>query len=104
MLTEVHDVVPADGTVVDDNIPGPEGNSVPLQRRLLASEADWPEKRPHPTFLTSNRFFSALLSAAAPFFLLTGPAAAAAGASVMSMSAMVKYSGSYRVVKCCDVC
>jgi hypothetical protein len=28
--TEVHDVVAADGAVVDDNVPGPEGDGVPL--------------------------------------------------------------------------
>ena len=27
---EVHDVVAADGAVVDDNVPGPEGDGVPL--------------------------------------------------------------------------
>jgi len=28
--TEIHDVVSADGTVVDDNVPSPKGDSVPL--------------------------------------------------------------------------
>jgi len=28
--TEVHDMVSADSTVVNDNIPGPQSNSVPL--------------------------------------------------------------------------
>lgn len=28
--TQVHDVVTADGTVVDDNVPGPESDGVPL--------------------------------------------------------------------------
>jgi hypothetical protein len=27
---EIHDMVTADSAVVDDNVPGPEGNSVPL--------------------------------------------------------------------------
>jgi hypothetical protein len=27
---QVHDVVPADGTVIDYNVPGPEGDGVPL--------------------------------------------------------------------------
>jgi len=27
---EVHDVVATDGAVVDDDVPGPEGNGVPL--------------------------------------------------------------------------
>ncbi len=27
---KIHDMVSADGTVVDDNIPGPKGDSVPL--------------------------------------------------------------------------
>jgi hypothetical protein len=29
--TQVHDVVTANGTVVDNNIPGPESDSVPLR-------------------------------------------------------------------------
>jgi hypothetical protein len=28
--TQVHDVVTADGAVVDNNVPGPESDSVPL--------------------------------------------------------------------------
>lgn len=32
LLTEIHNVVPADGTVIDHNIPGPEGYCIPLQR------------------------------------------------------------------------
>lgn len=29
---EIHNVVPADGTVINHNIPGPEGYCIPLQR------------------------------------------------------------------------
>lgn len=29
-FTEVHDVISADGAVVNDNVPGPEGDGVPL--------------------------------------------------------------------------
>lgn len=32
--TQVHDVVTADGTVVDDNVPSPESDSVPLTRGI----------------------------------------------------------------------
>lgn len=32
--TQVHDVVAADGTVVDDNVPGPESDSVPLMTSI----------------------------------------------------------------------
>lgn len=38
--TQVHDVVAADSTVVDDNIPGPEGDSVPLDDRSV-SRSRW---------------------------------------------------------------
>jgi hypothetical protein len=29
--TEVHDVVPADSTVVDNDVPGPQGDCIPLR-------------------------------------------------------------------------
>jgi len=29
---KIHNVVPADGTVINHNIPGPEGYCIPLQR------------------------------------------------------------------------
>ena len=32
LLTKIHNVVPADGTVINHNIPGPEGYCIPLQR------------------------------------------------------------------------
>lgn len=35
--TQVHDVVPANSTVVDDDIPSPQGNSIPLHIKLLVS-------------------------------------------------------------------
>jgi hypothetical protein len=34
-LTEIHDVISADGAVVDDDIPGPECNGVPLLLSVL---------------------------------------------------------------------
>ena len=78
-------MVSADSTVVDNDIPSPQGDGVPLRhvsydREVLASGTTL-------TFFTSKRFLaSALLSASVPFFLTT---AAPAGASVMSTSAMV---------------
>lgn len=30
MRTEIHNMVPADSTVIDDNIPGPQSYGVPL--------------------------------------------------------------------------
>ena len=88
---EIHDVVSADGAVVDDNVPRPERNGVPLEHRQRAAE------RPRPgcqslTFLTSNRFFPSFASpsAAAPFFVVaSAEAGAEVGASVISTSAMV---------------
>lgn len=49
-------MVSADGTVVDDDIPGPEGDSVPLDDGL-ASCHDGSQGYRH-TFFTSNFFFS----------------------------------------------
>ena len=37
-LTEVHDVITTDGTVVDDDIPCPQGNSVPLAEHSMQEE------------------------------------------------------------------
>ena len=34
---EVHDVVAADGAVVHDDVPGPEGDGVPLHRINIRS-------------------------------------------------------------------
>lgn len=31
VLTEIHDVIPANGTVVDHNVPCPERDSIPLE-------------------------------------------------------------------------
>lgn len=78
-------MIAADSTVVDDNVPRPEGDRVPLYAgRELASCPSCPGAQLRAavmlTFLTSNRFFA---SASEPFFLATG------GASVMSTSAMM---------------
>lgn len=91
MLTEIHNVVSTDGTIVDNDIPGPERYGIPLQRTRVSNGASYRQaKKRLCTFFTSNRFFPPLLSASpavAPFFFAMG---AAAGASVMSTSAMVK--------------
>lgn len=80
---QVHDVVPANGTVVDNNVPRPQCDGVPLQlgqRFVRASNAGL------PTFLTSKRF----LSPSVPVLALPAFAfGAGAGASVMFTSAMV---------------
>lgn len=80
--TKIHDVVAADGTVVDDNVPSPEGDGVPLYqgREPMSSPESQLQVLAMLTFLTSKRFFA---SASEPFFLPTG------GASVISTSAMV---------------
>lgn len=79
--TKIHDVVAADGTVVDDNVPSPESDGVPLYpgREPMSSPKSQLHVPAMLTFLTSNRFFA---SASEPFFLPTG------GASVISTSAM----------------
>lgn len=94
-LTEIHDVVSADGAIVDNNIPGPQSNGIPLDvfrfnglAKICLSKL---------TFLTSNLFFSSEPdSATAPLDDLaldllgtTGPD----GASVISTSAMLECSG-----------
>ncbi len=87
---EIHDVVSADGAVVDHYVPRPECDGVPLEHRQRAAERPSPECRPF-TFLTSNRFFPSFSpSAAAPFFVVAG---AEVGASVISTSAMVAAIG-----------
>lgn len=87
--TKIHDVVAADGTVVDDNVPSPEGYSVPLQQ---VSSARRGVCHANFTFLTSKRFLPSAPPSAALAFLPTaffaGPLEVE-GASVMSTSAMV---------------
>lgn len=39
LLTKIHNVVPADGTVINHNIPGPEGYCIPLQREKAGNNA-----------------------------------------------------------------
>jgi hypothetical protein len=78
---QVHDVVSADGAVVDDNVPRPQRYGIPLHRvsRVFVVSSCV------PTFLTSKRFLSplsVLAPALATFVLGTG-------ASAMSTSAMV---------------
>lgn len=80
---EVHDVVAANSAVVDNNVPGPESDGVPL--RSVNTQPILPEPQVPPlTFLTSKRFLSPLsvLAPALATFVL------GAGASAMSTSAM----------------
>lgn len=84
-------MVPADGAVVDNDVPCPEGDGVPLsceKEEGQHSSLVFNFPQPHCqsgarseglTFLTSNRF---LTSPSPPFFLATG------GASVISTSAI----------------
>jgi hypothetical protein len=85
-LTKIHDVVAADGTVVDNNVPSPERDSVPLCVYVVSYLFldDAPDQQ--RTFFTSKRFFAsaALPSTAVAFF---------AGTSVMSTSAMMTIGG-----------
>lgn len=79
-------MVSADSTVVNNNVPGPKGDGVPLYEGCEPISIPRAQLGVAPmlTFLTSNRFFA---SASEPFFLATG------GASVMSTSAMMGRSG-----------
>lgn len=84
-------MIAADGAVVNDNVPRPEGDRVPLCPGREPTSCPGTQLRAAVmlTFLTSNRFFA---SASVPFFLATG------GASVMSTSAM---TGRGRAARLC---
>lgn len=76
-------MVSADGAVVNDNIPGPQGDGIPLypgSEHMSSLTTSQLQVAPVRTFLTSKRF---LASTSEPFFLATG------GASVISTSAMM---------------
>lgn len=82
--TEIHDMIAANGAVVYDDVPGPERDSIPLAKSQLQLNPS--QDCGGHAFLTSKRGFLLSPSAAAPlFFFTTG---AAAGASVMSTSAI----------------
>lgn len=81
--TQVHDVIPANGAVIDDDIPSPKGNSVPLGDGQSHSHDGFQSHG--NTFLTSNFFFS-LLDSLATVLPLDEPAAAE---SFISTSAMM---------------
>ena len=85
---EIHDVVTADGAVVDDDVPCPQRHGVPLQIRQLIV-ADHVKRLPERTFFTSNLFFSPLSTALAP--ALADFAFGAALASVISTSAILRF-------------
>lgn len=116
--TEVHDVVSADGAVVDNDVPGPQGNGIPLSTEEVKVSQDVNQQvsgfrggritetgvlplkaaGSQPTFLTSKRFLASLLSESPPLTTFFFSAAApAAGASVMSTSAMVISCGATAV-------
>jgi hypothetical protein len=82
--TQVHDVVTADGTVVDNDIPGPESDSVPLRQTYQSLLLRSNQTR-NSTFLTSKRFFPESAAVSALEVLVLG------GASVISTSAMLTY-------------
>lgn len=92
--TEVHDVISANGTVVDYNVPRPKRDGIPLHIIKSACRRIGSHGGPHlqrsplwHTFLTSKRFFSPFASASPPlatFFFSTG-------ASVMSTSAILRW-------------
>jgi len=88
---QVHDVIPADGAVVDHDIPSPQCHCIPLQcvsMPLGASDVEF------STFLTSNFFLLSALASAAPDLDALDTAldladAAAAAASCISTSAIL---------------
>lgn len=94
-LTQIHDVVSANGTVVDDNVPGPQSYSVPLDSiRLLSLFV----LEGGTTFLTSNLFLPSGPVSAPDFADLTtlfdfagaeGPASGMSTSAMASLSVMV---------------
>ena len=85
---QVHDVVAADGAVVDHDVPRPERDGVPLQNvsmvsRNLATSCKC-------TFLTSNLFLPSA-SPLGPTLLLFAFGGATAAASVISTSAILRF-------------
>lgn len=79
-------MVPANGAVVHDDIPGPKGHSLDLEVGEVSPSPRGAGEIPcQPTFFTSNLFLpsSFLLAASEGFLPVDGP-----GASVMSTSAM----------------
>lgn len=86
-LTQVHNVVSTDSTVIHDNIPGPEGNSVPLEIVLVSHHHDrpWLPRCLSSTFFTSNFF----LASAPSVFATALPFEEAALESFISTSAII---------------
>ncbi len=79
-------MVSADGAVVDNDVPRPERNSVPLDPCQPQVPGSRYKLCAFPTFFTSNFFFPSLPSADALEVLVL---AGAIGASAMFTSAMV---------------
>ena len=86
-------MISADCTVVDDNVPSPQSYSVPLSAKkrsqiCLVEDCHAFQLR---TFFTSNRFFpfAAASDSVTIFLPLSCAELVAAGASVMSTSAMM---------------
>ena len=79
---QVHDVVAANGAVVDDDVPGPKRDCVPLCYCQHVHLMRHFSLHLH-TFLTSNLFLPSVSPVLGPAFLTFG------AASVISTSAMV---------------
>lgn len=103
---QVHDVVTADGAVVDDDVPRPESDSVPLELYVSYDLAKVAPRviRVYHTFFTSNFFFPSATSPLAPALALL--TLGAAPASVISTSAMLLFGrlvcGVFAVVVSCE--
>ena len=84
--TQVHDVISANGAVVDNNVPRPQRNSIPLNPSQPHLQGPQGVLCTIPTFFTSNFFFPSVEPSAAALEVLV--LAGAVGASAMSTSAM----------------
>jgi hypothetical protein len=91
--TQLHDVIAANGAVVDNDVPRPEGDGIPLPNMLAFFRFTSASLlRGVLTFLTSN--FGFLLSTAVSAFVVVSLVSlTTGGASCMSTSAIVMIRG-----------
>jgi hypothetical protein len=94
-------MIPADGAVIDDNVPCPERYCVPLPSQIHHITSSLPQQRAHKdndngacvlTFLTSNRFLLSF-SMALDLDVVAGVSTGSTSTSMSAMVAMKAYSG-----------
>lgn len=88
--TKVHDVISADSTVIDHDIPSPQSYGVPLENVRHVKIGFLSKK--YSTFFTSNLFLPSVLASAPPAFAdftvalpFEGPGGPASGISTSAI-------------------